>query len=137
MDELTQYLKLKEYNKLKLEKILNKKIIITKDHINNINAISCCIFMINIIKLFEKYGYVFTNDDYIMLVSKCGLILEYIFEDKKTDEICKIAVQKNGYALSYVPEDKKTDEICKIAVRGNGYALNFIPSNKKRFIHKK
>jgi len=155
MDELTQYLKLTEYNELKLEQILNKKIIITKDHIDNINVNYCCIYQIDIINLFEKYGYVFTNDDYIMLINNCGMIIMYISkdkrtdkiceiavrkrsstlrfvpEDKKTEEICKIAVQKFGDALRYVPDDKKTNEICKMAVENDFYALNFVPDNKK------
>ncbi len=38
MDELTQYLKLNKYRESELEQILDKKIIITKNHIKNINC---------------------------------------------------------------------------------------------------
>ncbi len=68
MDELTQYLNTsKYYSEYKLEQILNKKIIITKNHIDHIKCISC---EFNIIILFEQYGYIFTNEDYILLVKK-------------------------------------------------------------------
>ena len=131
MDELIQYLKSYSYEKSKLEYILNKKIIITKNHIDNIKIIFCCDQKFNIIKIFEKYGYIFTNDDYIMLVNKCGFAIQFIPEDKQTNKICKTAVQQNGFALEFVPEDKKTDEIYKIAVKQCKNAFNFVPDNKK------
>ena len=43
MDELTQYLNSNDYEKSKLERILNKKIIITKNHIENIDIVYYCI----------------------------------------------------------------------------------------------
>ena len=43
-------------------------------------------------------------------------ILEFVPEEEKTEEICKIAVQQNEWALEYVPEEKKTEEICSIAM---------------------
>ena len=132
MDELAQYLNPAGYyiyyNEFELEKILNKKIIITQKHIDYIIPIFC---NFNIIVLFEKYGYVFTDDDYILLIKKNGKMLRYISEDKKTNKICKLAVQQNGQALCYVPKDKKTDELCKIAVQQNGCALQDIPDSKK------
>ena len=128
MDELTIYLKTGRYNKISLEQILNKKIIITKNHINNIYFTRSCGF--NIINLFEKYGYIFMDDDYILLVSKNGMLLRYIPEDKITDKICKIAIQQNVYALRYVPIDKITDKICKMAVQQNGTIIEYILYNK-------
>jgi len=95
MDELTQYLKFTiKYNKIDLEQILNKKIIITREHIDNINYIYDTF---NIILLFKKYGYVFTNDDYILLNNKHGI--KYIPEDKKTAEIYKNEVERLKYKL--------------------------------------
>ena len=138
MDELTQYLKLDiYYDESKIEQILNKKIIITKDHIDNIKINRCYSRGFNIIKLFKKYGYVFTNDDYVMLVNKYGYAIQFIPSDKQTDEICKIAVGLSGCALTYISENKKTDEICKIAVQQNRYALTYVPANKKYLFIKK
>ncbi len=132
MDELTIYLKFTNYKKFELEQILNKKIIITNDHINGINVDYCFNnYRVNMIKLFNKYGFIFTDDIYISLVNKNGYILFNIPKNDRTNEICKTAVQQNGYALAYVPYDKKTDEICKIAVRQQGLALQFVPDDKK------
>ncbi len=107
MDELTEYLRCNYYREFELEQILNKKIIITKEHIENIDVKYNCCINFNIIKLFEKYGYCFTNDDYILFVSENGAIIQYISEDNKTNEICKIAVQQNKQALQFVPDNKK------------------------------
>ncbi len=94
MDELTRYLKLCKYKKIELEQILNKKIIITENHIKNIDLDCIIDHDFNIINLFEKYGYVFTNNIYILLVRKNGYILNDFSDNIKTDEICKIAVQQ-------------------------------------------
>ena len=131
MDELTIYLKAGYYHKLKLEQILNKKIIITKEHIDNIHTWNCQYIDFDIINMFEKYGYVFTYDDYILLVKKGSHMFKFIQENIKTDKLCKFAVQQSGYALQYVPDDKKTEEICKIAVQQDGYTLQYIPDDKK------
>ncbi len=70
MDELTRYLKLGDYDKSKLEQILNTKIIITDDHIKNINFKYYHIdIKFNMITLFEKYGYIFTNDICVFLIN--------------------------------------------------------------------
>ena len=132
MDELTQYLKSNKcYTKLKLEQILNKKIIITKNHIGNIDLEYHNLFDFNIIKLFEKYGYCFTNDDYILLVGRRGAIIKDMSDAKKTDAICKIAISRYWYAIKYIPEDKKTIEMCKIAVLYDGQLLEYVPNDKK------
>ena len=99
MDELTKYLKTNRgYTELNLKQILDKKIMITKNHIENINPNnyydSYCRF--NIITLFEKYGYIFTDDIYMLLVNKDGRILRYIPKNKRTHEICETAVKQNG-----------------------------------------
>ena len=123
MDELTNYLQSQNhYYKFDLEQILDTKIMINKDHILCITGY--CLF--NIIKLFEQYGYVFTNDDYIFLAHNPSIFV-YIPDNKRTYEICKLAVQYDAYALQYITEDKKTDEICKIAVQQCGLTLKFVP----------
>jgi len=136
MDELTQYLRSKycsgskNYNKNELEEILNKKIIITENHIKNI-VLYKYYFDFNIINLFEKYGYIFTNNDYILLVKKDGYILKYIPIDNQTDEIYTYAVKQNGNALQFIPIDNQTDEIYTYAVKQTGHALQFIPEARK------
>ena len=128
MDELTQYLKSDEYKESKFEQILNKKIIITEDHIKNINF---KYYNFDIINLFEKYGYIFTDGNYKIAVQQNGYMLKYIPDDKKTYEICTIAVKQIGWALKFVPDNKKTYKICKIAVQQTGWALCFVPENNK------
>ena len=156
MDELIQYLKSLMYNEFELKQILNKKIIITRNHIEHINLYYYGIYWrFNIIALFEIYGYIFTDDDCILLINKdisimqyipdnnktyelcenavrySGTTLQYVPDSKKTKKICKIAVRQYGYLLRHVPKDKKTNEICEIAVRQNGNALQFVPEDKK------
>ena len=133
MDELSYYLKHRRgyYKKTALEQILNKKIVITKKHIKNIYSKCGWIWRFNIITLFEKYGYCFTNDDYILLVSMDGNMIKYISEDNITDKICKIAIKQYEYAFRHIPDNKKTIEICKIAIRRDIWALEFIPNDKK------
>ena len=139
MDELTLYLQSTEYYaEYKLEQILNEKIIITDDHIKNIdfNYYESDLGF-NIITLFEKYGYVFTNNDYILLVSKSGSTIKYISEDKQTNKICKTAVKQYGFALEFISDDKKTNEICKMAVLRNKTALCYVPDIIKHvYLHK-
>ena len=130
MDELLHYLQSDSYEEYKLDQILNNKIIITKNHIKNIK-LGHSGEEFDVIKLFEKYGHVFTHDDYILLVNENGYMLEYVPDDMKTNEIYKTAVQQNGYILEFVPEDKKTDEICETAVKQNGWALEYVPEDKK------
>ena len=132
MDELSQYLKTGYYNEIELQQILDKKIMITKNHVENINLDYFNIhWYFDIITLFKKYGYIFTNDDYILLVNKNKYIIKIIPDDMKTDKLCKITVKSYGYLLQLVPEDKKTYDLCKIAVRQDGQALLFVPKNKK------
>ena len=45
--------------------------------------------------------------------------MQYVPENKKTDKICKLAVQNYGDALQYVPIEKLSEEIIKLAVRKN------------------
>ena len=129
-DELTRYLKLSNYNKFKLEQILNKKIIITKDHIDNIEIKHCCDCEFNIIEIFEKYGYVFTNDDYMMLLNRCIYAIQFIPNDKQTNKMCKMAVQRYAPTLRFISENNKTDEICEIAVQRYVWAIRYVPEDK-------
>ena len=127
MDELDIYLKNRfPYVYDEIEQILNKKIIINKDHIRNIKQGRG-----SLIYLFETYGYCFTNDDYIMLISDDESILNYIPKDKRTVEIYEAAVRKNGNMIIYVPTDKITNNICKLAIQQNCNLLEYIPEDMK------
>ena len=118
-----------KYKKREIKNLLNKKIMITKNHVENINCNPTPGF--NIISLFETYGFVFTNDMYILLVRKNGFMIDYISKDKQTDELWKIAVQQNVYTFHNISDDKKTDELCEIAVKRDGCLLKYVPNDKK------
>ena len=129
MDNLELYLTHQEnYDYKELSNILETKINITKNHVRHIRFI---LGFYKILILFEKYGYIFTDNDYKHIASKYPFILERIPNDNITDEICKIAVRTEGCVLYYVPDDKKTDEICESAVLQNGFALQYVPDDKK------
>ena len=132
MDILESYLTQHEkYNNKELIDILDTKINITKNHIRNIKF-TLMNNSIQIIKLFEKYGYIFTEDDYEYIISKDSFVLQYISNNNKTDAIYKIAVQKYGLNLQFIPDDKKTDEICELAVRQNGFAFDVSQKTKNQ-----
>ena len=122
---LTQH---RKYNSKELIDILETKINITKNHVKHIK---CTWIIFEVLTLFEKYGYIFTEDDYKYIVGKYPFILERIPDDNKTYEICKIAVQKYGSMIQYISDDKKTDEICKIAVEQCNEALKYVPNEIK------
>ena len=136
MDILNEYIlgrPCHKYIEQELIQILNTKVIITSEHIQNITIddYNNSMISVDIIQLFEKYGFVFTEQDYKNLLNKNGRFIYFISDDKKTEDLCKIAVQQVGYLLKFIPEDKKTDEICKIAVQQDGPVLVYVPENKK------
>ena len=127
MDELTEYLLYTKYYRItELECILNKKIIITPEHVK-------CIKQYHIIKLFKKYGYVFTEDDYIYLMLNRNNAFEFISDDEKTNKLCVIAVKQYGQNLRSIPKNKITDEICKLAIQQNYHAFKYVPTDKKTY----
>ena len=136
MDILNEYIlgrPCHKYIEQELIQILNTKVIITSEHIQNIiiDGPDALMGMPNIIQLFENYGFVFMEHDYKNLLNKNGRFIKYISDEKKTEDMCKIAVKTVGYLLKYVPKDKRTYEICKIAVQQTGIALEFVPEDKK------
>ena len=58
------------------------------------------------------------------VVRQYGCLLKYIPNEKRTIEICKLAIEQDQFALLYVEE--QTDELCKLAVLKNGYALKCV-----------
>jgi hypothetical protein len=66
-------------------------------------------------------------EDYKNAVSQDGRALQYVPEELKTPELCKIAVSQDGWALFWVPKELRTPEMCKIAVGQNGKALPWVP----------
>ena len=110
-DELTQFLKSKCYIETELIRILDTKIIITSDHIKNID-VTCYteIYNYDILAKFERYGYIFTNDDYIILMNKNELMLRnglFICQDEIPKHIaherCKLAIQQNRCEFQFIP----------------------------------
>ena len=137
MDPLQSYLTTLSYDlyrKTELVKILDTKIFITEKHIKcmrfSFSYMNPRNYM-NIIQLFETYGYIFTENDYKYILKHKGILLYFIDDIKKTNELCEIAVQQDGLALEYMPKNKRTIEICKMAVQQNGLALDYIPRNKR------
>lgn len=57
-------------------------------------------------------------------VAGYGMMLQYIAERLKTEEVCLAAVKQNGMALKFVRE--QTPKICKAAVRKSGWALPYV-----------
>ena len=101
MDALLDYLQSNyHHDKSELILLLDTKITITIKHIENMKYTD-----FNIIKLFEEYGYVFTDDDYLKLVKKSGYFLQWIKDDKKTKEICEIALKSTSLGMIiFVPK---------------------------------
>ena len=53
------------------------------------------------------------NDEIPLLLEKHGITSFNMAKQAK--ELCKLAVNKDGYTLQYVPDDKKTEELCKLS----------------------
>lgn len=61
--------------------------------------------------------------------------MEFVPEEFKDLNLCKLAVAHNGYALQFVPKKLRTYELCLDALGGlgsNGSALDFVPSEFNR-----
>ncbi len=112
MDKLLDYLQTTVYyHESDLILLLsNSKIMITEKHIANIKYTT-----FNILKIFETYGYIFSDDDYLMLVKKCGYFIQWIPENKKTREMCEIAHASTTYSMfQYIPKHLRTLEMLEI-----------------------
>ena len=62
-----------------------------------------------------------------LAVQKSAFSIQFVPEALKTPELCLAAVSRRGETLNYVPEEKKTLELCQAAIRSNGQALAFVP----------
>ena len=56
-----------------------------------------------------------------------GENIRYVPRDMRTEKLCYTAVQSWDYALDYVPEELKTPSMCMAAVERYGPALLFVP----------
>ena len=128
MDELLIYLQGYYYCHDELERILDTRIMINENHIKNIKGLFC---EFDIIKIFEKYGYVFTDETYKIIIKNCPYLLKYIPENIQTNEFYEYMVQVNGFVLQYIPINKKTAKICKLAVQQAGFAFIYVPDGKR------
>ena len=63
-----------------------------------------------------------------------GYNLGYINDDKKTEELCLLAVQDDADAIKYVPEHLMTEKICYTAVYNDPRVMYYIP---KKFLTQK
>ena len=53
--------------------------------------------------------------------------LQFIPEELRTPELCKLAVQQNGDSLFYISKKHRTKELCELAVKQNGKSLIDVP----------
>ena len=63
----------------------------------------------------------------IAISGKTAWVLDYVPEEQRTLELCKLAVTQNGDALEFVPKELRTLDICKLAVHDYVDALNDVP----------
>ena len=56
-----------------------------------------------------------------------GENIRYVPRDMRTEKLCYTAVRNWDYALDYVPEELKTPSMCMAAVERYGPALLFVP----------
>ena len=59
-----------------------------------------------------------------------GENIRYVPRDMRTEKLCYTAVQSWDYALDYVPEELKTPSMCMAAVERYGPLSEVIPSGK-------
>ena len=60
-----------------------------------------------------------------------GENIRYVPRDMRTEKLCYTAVQSWDFALDYVPEELKTPSMCKAAVERYGPALLFVPQERR------
>lgn len=60
-----------------------------------------------------------------------GENIRYVPHDMRTEKLCYTAVQNWDFALDYVPEELKTPSVCKAAVKRYGPALLFVPEERR------
>ncbi|MDR2583586.1 MAG: DUF4116 domain-containing protein [Fibromonadaceae bacterium] len=77
-----------------------------------------------------------TVEQALKLVVQYGIMLKYVPEELKTEEVCLEAVRNSkGYnsvgitdnAIVFVPEALRTAQLCFEAVKNNGEALEYVP----------
>jgi Domain of unknown function (DUF4116) len=59
-----------------------------------------------------------------------GYALQFVPEEYRTPELCRLAVVQNGLALEFVPEEYRTYEICLLAIKQNGLAIQDVPEDQ-------
>jgi Domain of unknown function (DUF4116) len=87
------------------------------------------------------------------MLKQNGRVLEYVPEEHRTPELCRMAIEQNGMALEFVPNDLKspislemrssrdltpshweeheTSDLCRLAVEQNGWALKHVPEEQR------
>jgi hypothetical protein len=70
------------------------------------------------------------NDEICLIaVNKNGLLLNHIFESKRTQLVCFTAVNQNGESIQYVPEQFLSEELYCTAVKQNAFSIQFVPKD--------
>lgn len=65
-----------------------------------------------------------TEELSMLAVSVNGLVLKYVKDEYKTDDVCNSAIMQNGNAIEFVPNP--TDEQYKVAIEVTPYAIQFM-----------
>ena len=121
MDELQIYLNSRNYTESGLCEILNKKIMITNEHVK---LYKDGYPNVRIIEIFKRYGYVFTIDDYKYIIHECVDEIERIPTDEITEELYLYVLDEliNGsydiksslsWIMNVISDDEITENIRK------------------------
>ena len=79
----------------------------------------------------------FNPDNYhkcLNAVKQNGWKIQYIPEDKLTEELCLTAVKQNGYAIKFIRKDKRTEEICIIAIEKEKSLIQYISEKHRKAV---
>jgi hypothetical protein len=128
VSEGTEIYKDKTGTKYKAERIIISNIRQIK-HLPEWNNLEFCLKAVEASPVALQYVVNFTDENYISIVRKDGLLLQYIPCPNRTAEICLEAVRQNGLSLEFVPNNFTVNiyqEICLDAVQQNGLALEYI-----------
>lgn len=65
------------------------------------------------------------NDNIKQKIIDCGWYLTKIPIEKRTSELCEIAVKCNGCILKFVPFELRTEKLCDLAFTSNGTSFKY------------
>jgi Domain of unknown function (DUF4116) len=65
------------------------------------------------------------------MIEQNGYVLQYVPEEHRNLELCRLAIQRGKWAIEFVPKYHQTFELCYNAIQQNEQALQFIPKQHK------